>query len=398
MSVTTRLSFHAAVLAAALSLAACSSSPAAGGGTPTPSPSVNPTPTPSPSGHWVMGYVVGYERDLLPLDAVNWKAMTHVAVGRARPLSDGSITTDFDIDTVQGPTWAKSVVSHAHQNGVKAILMLGGAGEHDGFASAASSAHRDAFVQRIRALVQTYGFDGVDLDWEPIDSADAAPLKALVTALRAAKPDLILTLPVNYVNVNFPDVEARPFFADLAAQLDQINIMSYGMAGDYEGWHSWHSSALMGEGESTPSSVSSSVDAYLAVGVPAQKLGVGIGFYGLCYQGVKGPGQASNNMHIVADDGDMSYANIMTSYSAAATKLFDPTAQVPYLSSDTPLGDKACTYISYEDARSIAAKGAYAKAKGLGGTIIWTVAQGHQPGQPAGAQDPLLNAAQAAFR
>ena len=188
--------------------------------------------------------------------------------------------------------------------------------------------------------MQDYGFDGVDLDWEPVETADQAPLKALAVALKAAKPGLLLSVPVNFVNANFPGEEARPSFAALAQTVDRLNIMSYGMAGVYEGWKSWHSSALTGEGDSTPSSVDSSVKAYLAAGIPASKLGVGIGFYGLCYQGVLGPNQSAAGMKIAADDGQMSYANIMGGYFTPAAKKWDAAAKVPYLSSAAPLGRK----------------------------------------------------------
>ena len=375
----------------ALLLGACSG---ASGSSPSPSPNPVPSPTPpATSGAWVMGYAVGYEADLLPLADLHWADLTHIAVGRATPNPDGSLNTSFDIDPVQGPVWAKSVVQAAHAHGVKAILMLGGAGEQAGFRSAAGAAHRGTFVQNILSLVQDYGFDGVDLDWEPLEAGDEAPLKALAVDLKAGRPGLLLTLPVNFVNANDPTGEARPSFASISATFDRVNVMSYGMAGAYDGWQSWHSSALTGDTENTPSSVDSSVKAYLAAGVPAGKLGVGIGFYGLCWKGVKEPRQTAAGMQVVADDGDMSYANIAAQYLAPAAKRWDAAAQVPYLSSAAPLGPKGCTFVSYEDAQSIAAKGQYARGKGLGGVVIWTLAQGH-----TGGGDPLLDATKAAFR
>lgn len=48
---------------------------------------------------------------------------------------------------------------------------------------------------------------------------------------------------------------------------------------------------------------------------------------------------------------------------------------------------------SYENEQSIAAKGDYARSQGLGGTIIWTIGQGHLPAAPVGSRDPLLAAA-----
>ena len=39
-----------------------------------------------------------------------------------------------------------------------------------------------------------------------------------------------------------------------------------------------------------------------------------------------------------------------------------------------------------------------APIRGLGGTIIWTIAEGFRPSQPTGQQHPLLDAMRAAFR
>jgi chitinase len=70
---------------------------------------------------------------------------------------------------------------------------------------------------------------------------------------------------------------------------------------------------------------------------------------------------------------------------------------VPYLSSATPLGSAGCSLVSYEDAQSITEKGAFVRAQGLGGTIIWTISQGPLANQPVGQRDPLLDAVRAAY-
>ena len=70
----------------------------------------------------------------------------------------------------------------------------------------------------------------------------------------------------------------------------------------------------------------------------------------------------------------------------------DAAAEVPYLSFATAKGPQRCNFVSYDDEQSVAAKGAWAKSSGLGGAMIWTVAQGHLPSAPAGQQDPLLKA------
>jgi chitinase len=342
---------------------------------------------------WVLGYYVGYEQDLYPIGEVDFSALTHLMVGRARPLADGSVTTDFDIDDVDGPAWAHAAVNAAHAAGRKAVLMVGGAGEIDGWRSAAAAAHRATFVANLLATVDAFGFDGIDLDWEPLEDGDRTDFAALAGALRNARPQAILTVPVGWINANF--AEPDPWWGTIAPLFDRIDVMTYDMAGPWDGWESWHNSALYGDTETTPSSVSSSVAYFLASGVPASRLGVGTAFYGYCWQGVTGPHQSGGS--IAADDGAMSYANIATDYYSPAVAAWDGTALVPYLSSAAPLGAAGCNFVSYEDAASIAEKGAFVRAQGLGGTIIWTISQGHLANAPPGQQDPLLDAIRSAF-
>jgi chitinase len=342
---------------------------------------------------WVLGYYVGYEEDLYPIGEIDFGAVTHLMVGRARPLADGSVTTDFDIDDVNGPIWARAAVTAAHAAGRKAVLMVGGAGEVDGWRAAASPAERATFVANLLATVATFGFDGLDLDWEPLEEADRTDFAALAEALRAESPGMILTVPVGWINANF--AEPDPWWGTIAPLFDRIDVMTYDMAGPWEGWESWHNSALHGETDATPSSVSSSVAYFLASGVPASRLGVGTAFYGYCWQGVTGPHQSGGS--IAADDGAMSYANIATEYYSPAAAAWDATARVPYLSSAAPLGAAGCNFVSYEDAASIAEKGAFVRAEGLGGTIIWTISQGHIASAPQGQRDPLLDAIRSAF-
>jgi chitinase len=347
---------------------------------------------------WVLGYYVGYERDLYPISEVDFSAITHLVVGRVTPNDDGSLDETFDIDPTNGPIFAREGADAAHAAGRRALLMVGGAGATQ-WSAAASDTNRGNFVANLLGTMDRFGFDGLDLDWEPISSSvDRDELISLATDLRSARPNIILTFPTNWTNSNGPSSD--PFFGTLATHFDRINIMSYDMLFDrfLSGWQSWHSSPLAGESPLTPSSVASSVAFYMASGVPPEKLGVGIGFYGQCWHGVTGPRQTIPfKGGVVASDGTMSYSTIMTSYFAPSIANWDPIAQVPWLGSSTAFGPQACTFLSYEDAHSISLKGAYVKQNELGGVIIWTVAQGHLRNNPAGRRDPLLGAVRDAF-
>lgn len=344
---------------------------------------------------WVIGYYPGYERALLPPSEIDWSALTHLAVGAVLPRPDGSLDTTFFIDRTKGPRLAKHLAALAAAHDVVPLLMVGGAGAHDGFAAAAKH-HRGALVRHLLRVMRGYGFRGLDLDWEPVQNDDRVAVAALVKALRSRAPHAVLTMPVGWVTTTFPDVPA--FYGRLATRLDRVNVMTYGMAGAYPGWDTWHSSALRGAGSSTPSDVAVNVASYEKAGVPAAKLGIGIGFYGTCWAGgVTGPRQPVGSSYVAADDGVMSFTAIMSTYYSSAAYHYDTDAQAPYLSFAQPTGPPGCTYVSYENERSVTAKGAYAERHGLGAEIVWSINQGHVSGAPDGQTDPLLEAVRSAF-
>ena len=333
---------------------------------------------PSSSG-WVMGYYVGYLANRQPIAGIDWAGLTHIAAGIILPKADGSLGFDIGLDAVT----RASLIQAAHDHKRKAIAMIGGADTGPQWLTASSAANRSSFVNNLKNLVIKEGFDGLDLDWEPLEDSQQPVLLSLTKELRQALPNAILTFPADGAdNPNFP--ANRSFFASLAPFVDQINVMTYGMSGDYAGWKTWHSSPLYASGDAAaPTSIDFSLNAFLKAGIPAAKLGVGIGFYGLCYGspatkpledtvGIR-PGGAK----LLASDNDISYANIVTEYEPLGTKHWDGVARVPYLSFAKPSGTKGCMYISYENEQSILEKAQYVKDKQLGGVIIWNINEGY---------------------
>jgi chitinase len=332
------------------------------------------------SGKWAMGYYASWQATQYPVSAVEWSGMTHVAMSFYTP------GTSSPLSLLGGnPSVAKDLVDAAHAHGVKAIASIGGADSRPDFLSA--TANMTAFVQALVALLDTPGYDGIDIDWEPLEDADHATVIAIADQVRAARPNAALTIPIGYQNVNLAGNLSG--YATIAAAYDQLNIMSYGMAGAWTGWKSWHSSPLYHQDSATPTSIDSSVKLYVAAGVPKAKLGVGIGFYGLCYTPpVDGPDQDLGGSTLAAGDGAMSYENIMTQYYVAAARKWDAVARVPYLSFQTAQAPDGCGYISYDDEQSIGEKASYVKSEGLGGVIVWEINEGYLGS--ASEKNPLL--------
>jgi chitinase len=388
--------FHLGLLGLVWTLGSCGTSDADPGSTVAPavvSDTAPPPPPPPVAGRWVTGYWVGYQRDLYPETAVDFSLVTHLIVGSLGVSSSGVVTTEFFLDPTTGPEVARTLATRAHQAGRKALLMVGGAGQHDNLAGAASPSNITTFVDNLLATLDALGYDGFDIDWEPLEEADKPQILALLQKLRAARPGLVLTFPIGWSNTFFDG--PGKWYVNVAPLVDQLNIMSYEMANNWDGWVSWHQSALTGEGSTHPTSVSVVVNKYRGWGIPAAKLGVGLGFFGSCWKGPTAPLQNPGS-GVVASDNTMSSASILRSYYARAAYRWDAEAKAGYLSFPTPTGPSGCTMISYEDERSIAEKGAYVQSQGLGGAMIWTVGQGHLSNAPVDKRDPLLRAAYAA--
>ncbi len=343
-----------------------------------------------PAGAWVMGYYPSWDAPAnggsYAVTSIDWDGLTHVAAAFYVPDGHGGWMSGYFDATSAG-----QLITAAHAHGKKAIASIGGAGSGPTFEGSMQTA-MSTFMTNLQALI-TLGYDGLDIDWEGgnLTTAQDQTLEtSLVDAIRTANPDIVLTLTAGYENEN--SVDDLTWYGTIAAKLDRINLMTYGMSGAWQGWESWHSSPLhWNNNSSTPTGIDSSVSHYLAAHVPAAKLGVGSGFYGECYTSpVTAPAQALGGSTIKVSDGVMSYTNIMASYYASSAYHYDGAADVPYL---TLSGSNAetCTFVTYEDETSLAAKGAWVKAQGLGGIIIWTISEGYvASGANVAAQNPLL--------
>ena len=334
-----------------------------------------PPPPPPSSAQWVSAYYAAYQQELYPPESIDWSGITHIIVTRIKANADGTLNTDFDIG--DNGALATRIATLAHQNGRKAILMLGGDDQGAAILSAVS-AHRSQFVANLVQAMNRFGFDGIDLDWE--SDIDWDLFVALARDLRAAAPHAILTVPGGAINGNYMTIDPR--VASLVQYLDQYNLMSYYPVTAYAGggWLSWHNSPLGGVKPATPVSIEDSLDRHVQVGVPRAKLGMGISFYAICYTGgITAPNQPTENgVSILGGDNEYPLSDLFGPQGAYAERYraWDSAASATYLSLPQP-ERHGCRYVSYEDEQSILAKGAFSRSHGYGGVIVWTVNQGH---------------------
>ncbi|MCO4162942.1 glycoside hydrolase family 18 protein [Citrobacter youngae] len=291
---------------------------------------------------------------------------------------------------------------------LKVLLSVGGWGARGFSGAAATKESRAVFIQSAQEIIAKYGLDGIDLDWEyPVNGAwglvesqpaDRANFTALLTELRAALGHKkLLTIAVG-ANAESPkswvDVKA------IAPSLDYINLMTYDMAYGTQYFNSnlYDSTQWPTVAAADRYSANFVVDNYLAAGLKASQMNLGIGFYGRVPKRAVEPGidwskpDAQKNPVTqpyfepaqielfkslgvdLSKDTYVKYNDIVAKLINDPQKRFsqhwDDEAKVPWLSVQSADG-KALFALSYENPRSVAIKADYIKSKGLGGAMFW---------------------------
>ncbi len=275
------------------------------------------------------------------------------------------------------------------------MISVGGWDTEAGFLEATNDGNRQRFITNLVNFLAERGYDGIDVDWEPLSSSSAAQYAAFITELRAAL-DSITPRPLLTAAVLWEPM----IIASVQDKLDQINIMTYELSGPWPKWTSWHNAPLYDGGywfESTGKSVPSVdnlVQGFFSAGIQQKKLGIGIEFYGAVWRGGKGtptggvtaPGQKWKKAPPVEI---IPYYEIMDMYFQPCYYRWDFFARSPYLSIDNPRSSNDI-FISFDDELSCSEKISYIREKGIGGVIIFELGGGWRP--TALIPDTLLQA------
>ena len=349
---------------------------------------------------WSTAYYAGWMQGYLTPQNIDYGAVTHIIHFALVPQADGTLNETPNAVTAAN---ASALVIPAHAAGKKVIISVGGWGSGNLFLGATSTTNRPVFIANLVNLMKNRAYDGIDVDWEPINPSDAPQFTAFITELRAAL-DAITPRPLLTVAAAWePSI-----IAQVSSKFDQVNIMTYDLSGAWQAWVTWHNSPIYDGGLYFPGtsrlvpSANAMVDAFVSAGVPASKLGIGMDFYGDVWSagagmpngGATGPDQSWTTAPAV--QANVPFFTIMNTYYQSQYARWDTTAQVPYLSIDNT-GSANDKFISYDNAVSCAKKVEYARNKGIGGVMIWELGGGYRADQPAGQRDALLQAVKQAL-
>ena len=279
---------------------------------------------------------------------------------------------------------------------LKILISIGGWTWSGNFSAAAqdeSSRQRfaasciDLYLKQYRGV-----FDGLDIDWEyPVSgglvngkSEDKANFTLLLKETRRQLDELgeaedrhyILTIaaPIGPGNIRNLELSA------IASIVDWINLMGYDFHGTWDTTTNFN--APLYRTSTDPADASLNIDAavktYLSGDVPADKLVLGVPFYGHGWSGVAPTGNGLYQSTTGAapgtwEPGSYDYKDIVANYLPTYQQYWNADAHVPWLYDPT-----SKIFISYDDPQSLAAKAAYVRDNGLAGVMIWEISQGDE--------------------
>jgi len=337
----------------------------------------------------------------MPASNIDFTTLSHVIHFSLVPNSDGSIDAAANGIT---PGGTADLVSRAHAAGAKALICVGGAASETGFQGATGTENISRFITNLVSFMSTNGYDGVDVDWEPLPVSDAAQYTNLINGLRSSlnnfsQHKLLTAAVAAYPVYGDPPEGEAVMYASLQTQFDQINIMTYDLSGPYEGWITWFNSPIYDGGTRFPStgglvpSVDGALNTFLTNGVAPSKIAIAVAFYGYVWSGGSGgtvPSggvtQPRQSWTVAPTVSSVAYSTIFSTYYQSNLYYWDTNAQAAYLS----VSNGNNQFISYDDQHSCQAKVSYARNRGLGGLMIWELSQDYFSTQPAGQRTPLI--------
>jgi chitinase len=269
---------------------------------------------------------------------------------------------------------------------LKTLISVGGWTWSERFSDVAlTEQSRTIFADSLLEFILKYGFDGVDLDWEyPVGGGEA-------DNINRPEDKQNFTLLLQKIRETFDaqsTKDGKAYLLTIASgagkwhvdnmelnliqqYVDYIQLMTYDIHGSWDPLTGLNAPLYRDpdSGFNFEWSVQDAVQTYINNGVPANKIVMGVPFYGRVYNQV-------NNMNsglyqsFTGGGSAKSYAELEANYinKNGFIRYWEPDSKVPWLFNGSQ-------FISYDDVESMGYKTSFIKLMGLGGAMMWELSQ-----------------------
>jgi len=293
------------------------------------------------------------------------------------------------------------LIVRAHRAGATVYPSIGGWTLSDNFPTlSANPQSRDAFARNCVDILKYHDFDGIDIDWEypgytdhSGTPADKENFTKMLAAIKAALDmhtrstgkyyGLTAALPCN------PDNIANIEVGKITSILTEFNLMSYDFHGSWDTVTGMNAPLYYQGYGNEEFNIHRCVENYVALGVPRERINIGLPFYGRSFKFANKLNQEHGGNDLAnwpEDDGTPQFFNVWnklpymrqmrdnkskTQFAYISHQEQPQITPMPGLNGDAIAQSLPEGLVSFDDERAICDKVHYAQERELGGFIIW---------------------------
>ena len=324
----------------------------------------------------MLAYVGGF-RGLVNADAIAVEKLTHICYAFVDVRNNRAWLHNLATDSTN---FRRLNTLKQRNPNLKILISIGGWAWSENFSDAVlSDTSRAGFAASAVDIVRQYQLDGIDIDWEypgmkgednvfrPEDKENfTLMLKALREQLNGLKQQTGKDYLITTALPGFPAIFTHTNMADAQQYLDYINVMSYDFfTGGPQAGH--HTNLYPSGKVDNEQSGDRAVTLYKQAGVPAEKLVLGLAFYGRAWQLQTDDPRVFPRMSVKTErGGGFTFIKDSLLTNPAYQRHWDRRAKAPYL-----YNANLKRFVSYDDEQSVKAKCRYVQKNGLAGVMFW---------------------------
>ncbi|XP_034550755.1 chitinase-3-like protein 1 [Notolabrus celidotus] len=239
--------------------------------------------------------------------------------------------------------------------------------------------NRAEFIKSVVNLLKTMGFNGLNIDWRYPGGAggqtqDKQKFTKLCEELKTAFKAEGLILSAS-VSAERSTIDASYEVEQISMQLDFINVLTFDLHGPWEEVTGHHSPLFPGSeetGDNMYLNADSALNYWIDQGAPAEKLTMGIAFYGRAFSlssnstdvGAPADGPGEEGCYTGEEGFWASYETCIYLEGVKTQRISDQ--QVPYATTENQ-------WVGFDDETSLATKAGYLTKNNFGGAFVWSL-------------------------